>query len=163
MPRIVEREVCDQLTAGERIGAWESLLAGKSLDRAEQQQMNRLAILAFGGTAPGGIKGIGRYPDAGVRVGHQQALRLAPDDRNSHLNLGTALVTLGRHEEAIPHYRRAIELRPDAVDTPQLLNAIGVSFESLGQPEEAGRFYRRALEIAPGFTEAHENLTRVLK
>lgn len=56
------------------------------------------------------------------------ALNTASPD--AYLNVGTALALLGRHGEAVPHYRRALELAPEIVRTH--LN-LGFSLLALGE------------------------------
>ncbi len=45
-----------------------------------------------------------------------KASRLRPDSAEPHMNLGSLLMDLGRHDESERSYRRAIELRPDYQD-----------------------------------------------
>ena len=42
----------------------------------------------------------------------EKAVELSPDMADAHYNLGVALMSEGRVEEAIVHYRRAISLNP---------------------------------------------------
>lgn len=48
---------------------------------------------------------------------HQDQRALTPSDPVVHLNAGAALALLGRHREAIPCYRKALELSPEHVRT----------------------------------------------
>jgi Tfp pilus assembly protein PilF len=41
---------------------------------------------------------------------------MAPGFAAAHYNLAIALQSEGRHEEAIDHYRRALEAQPDAAE-----------------------------------------------
>ena len=61
-------------------------------------------------------------------------------------NLGVTLSFLGREEEAIEWYDRALEIKPDDYDS---LRDKGVSLSKLGRMEEAIEWYDRALEIKP--------------
>ena len=71
-----------------------------------------------------------------------------------YMNRATAKANLGRHQEAIIDFGRAIELRP-ALD-PQILQNIlvtahydrGVTYAQLGKMDEARADWRRALELA---------------
>jgi Flp pilus assembly protein TadD len=45
-----------------------------------------------------------------------------------------------RFEEAVPHYRRSLELRPDH---PEALFDLGVCLEQLSRPDEAVQVYQR--------------------
>jgi tetratricopeptide (TPR) repeat protein len=40
----------------------------------------------------------------------------------AHNNLGGALLTIGRVDDAIAHYRKALELRPDYADAATMLS-----------------------------------------
>jgi tetratricopeptide (TPR) repeat protein len=52
----------------------------------------------------------GRLPEAEALY---QAIRLRPSVAEYHGNLGNALRRLGRSQEAIANYRRALQRRPD--------------------------------------------------
>ena len=49
----------------------------------------------------------------------REAIRLKPDDAAAHSNLGIALTSQGKLDEAIAAYREAIRLKPDYADGPQ--------------------------------------------
>ena len=61
-------------------------------------------------------------------------------------NLGVTLSFLGRNEEAIEWYDRALEIKPDDSSS---LRQKGVSLSELGRMEEAIEWFDRALEIKP--------------
>jgi len=69
-------------------------------------------------------------------------------------NKGASLANLGRLEEAIRCYDRALEIDPQLV---MAWNNRGVSLRRLGRPEEAIRCYDRALEIDPQHASAWIN------
>jgi tetratricopeptide (TPR) repeat protein len=73
----------------------------------------------------------------------------------AHNNLGNVLAGHRRVEEAIAHYRKALEINPDDV---KVHNNLGAALAHGGQIEEAIAHYRRALEINPDDVEAHSNL-----
>jgi protein O-GlcNAc transferase len=60
--------------------------------------------------------------------------------------MGNALSSLGRKEEAMEWYRKAIALNPNYADPH---NGMGVVLSSLGRKEEAERYYCRAIELKP--------------
>jgi len=47
------------------------------------------------------------------RSHYQKALDSNPDDADYHHNLGALLAGCGRHDEAIAHFKKAVEIRPD--------------------------------------------------
>ncbi len=66
-------------------------------------------------------------------------------------NIGAALQTSGRSEEALPYHRRALELRREILGsqsyaTAKSLNNIGSTLFTTARFEEALDYYRRALE-----------------
>lgn len=77
------------------------------------------------------------------------------DRAQTHDTLGLALARAGRYEEALPEYRRAIELSPGYSDA---YNNMGRSLERLRRTEEAGAAYRKAAEIDPENAEALNNV-----
>ena len=77
----------------------------------------------------------------------------------AHDNLGIVLYRQGRIDEAIAHYRRALEIRPDFAETH---NDLGLALARKGQVDEAIAHYQKALETRPRYTEAHVNLGNTL-
>jgi protein O-GlcNAc transferase len=76
-----------------------------------------------------------------------------------HCNLGNALQTLGRCQQAMAHYARALAVRPDFA---KVHNNVGNLLHRSGCPEQAMGHYRRALAIAPDYAAAHANLASAL-
>jgi len=95
----------------------------------------------------------------------RQALALAQqlEDRRmegwTHNGLGNVYHDLGRREEAIESYRRAIELDPDYASPHTMLGAL---YETQGRLEEALREHRRAVELQPENSMRHASLASVL-
>ena len=73
--------------------------------------------------------------------------------------MGTALVRLGRLDEAISHYEKALALTPNDADAHCNL---GDALVNRQRPEEAVAHYRKALEIKPGSATTNNNLGYVL-
>ena len=86
---------------------------------------------------------------------------LACTSQNSfaHNNLGVVLAGRGQVDEAIAHYRKALEINPDYA---RAHNNLGVALAGRGQIDEAIAHYRKALEINPDYAEAHNNLGMAL-
>ena len=82
------------------------------------------------------------------------ALQVNEEDYLSHMNLGVMLDEAGRSAEALPHLRRAVELRKDALHQFNLANALS----HLGLHAEAIPYYRAAVRLQPDFPTAHNNL-----
>jgi tetratricopeptide (TPR) repeat protein len=74
-------------------------------------------------------------------------------------NLGAALQSEGRLDDAIEHYRRAIAIRPDYA--PAYGN-MGAALRAKGATAEAIATYQRALALRPDYPEAHYNLANAL-
>jgi tetratricopeptide (TPR) repeat protein len=86
---------------------------------------------------------------------------LACTSRNpiAHNNLGNALAARGQVDEAIAHYRMALEIKPDDVKAH---NNLGSALAGRGQIDEAIAHYHKALQINPDDAETHNNLALVL-
>jgi tetratricopeptide (TPR) repeat protein len=81
--------------------------------------------------------------------------RQEPDDPYACNDRGNMLQQLGRLDEAIACYRRALAFRPDF---PEVLNNLGNALQQQGHMDEAIVCYDRAIALKPGYAEAHSNL-----
>ncbi len=87
------------------------------------------------------------------------AVAAGPTSPKIHYNLGLALSQAGRYDEAVPHYRDALRLKPDHAKAH---NNLGKNLFQLGRHEEAIASCRRAIHIDPEFALAYVNLSAVL-
>lgn len=85
----------------------------------------------------------------------EDVLRQFPSSHLAHTNLGCALQTAGRADEAAEHYRRAIQASP--FDTRAHFNLAEI-LASRGQAQEAIGHYFRVLEVDPSYYQARNNL-----
>ncbi len=65
----------------------------------------------------------------------------------------------GQVDEAIAHYRKALEIKPDYAEAH---NNLGLALAGRGQVDEAIAHFRKALEIEPDYVPAHYNLGKLL-
>jgi tetratricopeptide (TPR) repeat protein len=86
-------------------------------------------------------------------------LEINPDYAGAHYNLGRSFFQIGRVEEAIVHYRKAIELQPRFV---QAYNNLGNAFRRKGMATEAMACYQKAIELEPQFIPAQIGLAWML-
>lgn len=77
----------------------------------------------------------------------------------AHNNLGAFLVEQGQSDEALPHFSRAVEIRPDYAKAQYNL---GAALREKGQVDEAIVHLQRAVDIQPDYVEAHNSLARAL-
>lgn len=89
----------------------------------------------------------------------QDSLAKNPDSWTAHTNLGAALGSLNRPQEAIAHYEQALRLRPTSF---QARNNLAAMLVQCGRPQEAIAHYRDALRINPDVPEIHANLAVAL-
>jgi protein O-mannosyl-transferase len=73
----------------------------------------------------------------------------------AHYNLGIVLSEQGKADQAIDHYRQALDLRPDYAEAHYNLGRLLVE---QGQSDEAITHYERAVAINPADAEAQNNL-----
>ncbi len=83
------------------------------------------------------------------------ALACTGPNSAAHNAFGNALVDRGRIDDAIGHYRQAIEIRPDLA--PAHYN-LGVALGSLGLLDEAMAEYAQTIKLKPDSAKAHYNL-----
>ncbi len=79
----------------------------------------------------------------------------APDTAIAHHNVGRRLEKAGRVDEAIAHYRRAVEIRPDYAIA---WNSLGLALARKGDAADGEQALRKALTLKPGYWEALANL-----
>jgi len=91
---------------------------------------------------------------AGAALAYEQGLALE-SVAEIHDNLGNALLKLGRVDEAITNYRRALELQPKNLNTRCNLAA---ALAEGGGPRQAIAAYREILALKPDHVIAHFNL-----
>jgi protein O-mannosyl-transferase len=75
-------------------------------------------------------------------------------------NLGLILLQSGKTREAIEHFQRALQLKPDYADAHYNL---GIAFAQTDRIEDAINQYEQALRLAPDSAETHNNLGIALK
>ncbi len=90
---------------------------------------------------------------------YQQALRLAPDFVEAHLNLAGVFSRVGKQQDAIAECQQALRLKPDQPDAHYNL---AIELELAGRPREAIEHYEQAIRLRPEFVEAHDNLGSAL-
>jgi tetratricopeptide (TPR) repeat protein len=90
----------------------------------------------------------------------ETVVEAAPRNARAHYNVGTLLAERGRDDEAIPAYRRALEL--DSANAPAHYN-LANALSRRGDEEAALHHYRRAIELDPRHAAAHLNLANRLQ
>jgi len=78
----------------------------------------------------------------------------------AHNNLGSVLEALGRPEEAVGSYLRALAIRPEYAKARYNLGNV---YKDLGRLDEAEAHYRKALALRPDYVDALVNCGITLK
>jgi predicted Zn-dependent protease len=86
-------------------------------------------------------------------------LQLASDSVNGHVQLGLALLCLGRHAEATASLQKALELKPDMAEVYLHLGRI---LAGAGRTEEAIERLRQAVRYNPALIDAQLALAALL-
>jgi predicted Zn-dependent protease len=86
-----------------------------------------------------------------------KSLPLQPQNAYGQVLLGRALQQLNQDNEAIAHYRQAIQMDPNLYDAQIALASI---FEKHNEPKNAIVFYKKAAEIHPNEIEPLRGLAR---
>ena len=103
------------------------------------------------------LKETGRLEDAAADF--REVARLQPSDADAWSDLGETLLSLGRPDDALAAWDRALALRP----SPALDANRGVALRQLGRLDEALVAQDRALALGPADAEAWSNRGNVLK
>ena len=120
------------------------------VDLCNKSRPNQADALQLRGLLQRGLK---RYDE--YLADSLAAHALDPSDPENHNSIGDALQWFGRHEEAIPWFDRALQLRPDYLFA--LINK-GSSLQRLQRFDEAEAIYHHVGAISPGYAEADFNL-----
>lgn len=89
----------------------------------------------------------------------EHTLRVTRDNAIAHTNLGVVLLSAGRTEDAIRHFRETLRINPRDAQTQSNL---GVALMRQGKTQEALRHCREALRLNPRSAMSHINLGAVL-
>ena len=79
-------------------------------------------------------------------------MQINPDFAEAHTNLGSTFKALGKPEEAIASYTKALQIKPDLTAAHYNL---GIILSDLGKYAEAIASYTKVLQFQPDFAEAH--------
>ena len=107
-----------------------------------------------------GSRALARRDDLGegalrfARIVFAEAVERAPDRAEAHHDLASTMRELGMAQDAIPHYRRALELLPGDVDS---VIGLGAAQCDAGQLDEGISTLRRATEEHPDNGHAFAN------
>jgi len=82
-----------------------------------------------------------------------------PDSWIAHNDLGIALQSKGRLDEAMAHYRHALQFRTDA----EVYNNIGNLFTQQGKTTEAAEYYLKALRANPDYINTYYNMGKLFQ
>ena len=86
---------------------------------------------------------------------YQNALKVDPNQPQTHNNLATALAQSDRPTEAVNHYQQAIALAPDYTESYYNL---AKTYKTLGNLDLALENYQEALKLNSDYTQARQNL-----
>jgi eukaryotic-like serine/threonine-protein kinase len=107
-------------------------------------------------SALGEIKMLHDWDWSGAEVSFQRALKLEPGDAGVLRGAGSLARILGRLDESIGLYRRAIEIDPLYGH-----RGLGLALHYAGRQEEAKATFGKALELHPEMAVAHAMLGRI--
>jgi predicted O-linked N-acetylglucosamine transferase (SPINDLY family) len=82
-----------------------------------------------------------------------------PEDFDAHANLGSALIYLERHNEALKHLDQALTLNSESHTA---YSNRGICLRHLGRTDEAIKSFLMATSLKPEFGTAHHNLSYAL-
>jgi len=90
----------------------------------------------------------------------EHALSVTTRNYVAHNNLGVAIQSKGKLDEAMAHYRKSLDIYPEYEHA--LFNT-GFVLHLKGKPDEAVSYYRKAISVKPNYADAYYNLGLVLK
>jgi protein O-mannosyl-transferase len=112
-----------------------------------------IAVLVIAGLSAGTHAQVAHWRDSESLWNH--TLACTADNVVAHDNLGEALLEKRQVDEAIPHFRKALEIQPD--NLPAQTDLAAALFQK-GQMSEAIGHFRKALALRPTDPLYHYNL-----
>ena len=92
-------------------------------------------------------------------IGYETMIRVTPGEGELHDDVALLYLSLGQPVDAVRHFRRSLELKPQSAAAHFNL---GTALSVAGLLEESVAEYQRALAIEPDYASAHNNLGSVL-
>jgi len=126
---------------------WQAIVHCRSILSAQEDHVQALTLLGQCLSATGDL------PAAGHSL--NRAIKLDPGQAMSYLHLGDVNVRIGRTQEALRCYQRAMQLQPDDVS---ILNGYAVALWGMGQFDEARSLLLRAAGLEPDDAFTRRNL-----
>jgi serine/threonine protein kinase/Flp pilus assembly protein TadD len=126
--------------------------------KAEEAALKALGLddtLAEAHTSLAWIKAIFEWDWSGAENEFQRAIALNPNYAFAHYRYGTALLHMGRIEQATAEIKRALELDPLSLP---INRALGATYYDARQYNQAIEQERKTLELDPNFALAHSDL-----
>jgi tetratricopeptide (TPR) repeat protein len=140
--------------------SWAILVGGGLIYLCRRWFAHRQAALALAGACLVSVViGLGYLTREQVQVWHdterlwRHVLSITPESSIAHNDLGNILSQRGQLEEAVNHFRQALQIKPTSATHFNFGNALA----SLGRIDEAIDEYRQSVRISPGFVKAHYN------
>ncbi|CAN2042389.1 protein O-GlcNAc transferase [Candidatus Magnetomoraceae bacterium gMMP-15] len=92
----------------------------------------------------------------------QKAISYEPCTAIFHYNLGLAFQAQNRFEDALKHFQKALDLKPDYAEARENLaiahNNFGIKLKKQKKIEDALKHYQKALKLRPDFAEIYNNI-----
>lgn len=88
----------------------------------------------------------------------KKALSIVENERYAQ-HLGITYLKLGRYQEAIAIFKKAIQLNPNSAEG---YNNLAIAFTQVGEYEEAIKQYQMSIRVDPGAFKAYSNLGGLL-
>src|SRR6266446_281679 len=115
-----------------------------------------LVLVAVGGVAVSAQPRVGEGTASSVWAPlHREFPAISSEDAEVYYRTGTRLLELGRYNEAIEAFQKAIKVKSDS---PLIHNDLGYSYFLVGKYGPAVAAYREAIRLQPNYALAHNNL-----
>lgn len=90
----------------------------------------------------------------------KNAIRLEPEYVNPYNEIGTYLISLGRDDEAISWFEKALEIKDKDINHLSYFN-LGKIFEKKGNWLKALKYFNEAILIDPDYEPAQDEIIRL--